>query len=555
MDTQAIQTAAHALLRGQLEDRQPWELGAVAQWIADAISQRSVEITKEKIRAACAALNAHRHYDPTRLLAQTWIELNGFDVTLQRQWAQGLINLSALDAAQALLQDGLARLQACTASALAAKELPEYRGLLARIEKQRFANNGDLDALVAATDAYLSAYRTLSPPSHWHGINAAALLTRQTREGLSVRDVGITAEQIAKDIHTRLVKTWQTDTSDRWMAVSLSEAALALGRFDEAELWLYRFLHHPQTRPFDIDSYDRQLREIWQANAVGPGPEGPSRLARIIAQHVMRSQSRLAISPSTLSAIKQELANDPVGLEKNFSGERNFSLDSLRNMIAACDFIGCVSNRLGQRLGTGFLLCAGELSPSDIWNSTPVFVTNAHVISKEMSNAIAPDDALISFEAEAAAKGAPTFYSVAEVLYTSLPAALGARMPDQDHLDVTIVRLQGVDDPAKGLTLAKNLPLIDRKSRAYVVGHPLGSGLQISLHDSQLLDIDDERRLIHYRTPTDPGSSGSPVFNGAWKVIALHHGGSAQTPRLHGEGHYEANEGITLEAIRRKLPS
>jgi len=39
---------------------------------------------------------------------------------------------------------------------------------------------------------------------------------------------------------------------------------------------------------------------------------------------------------------------------------------------------------------------------------------------------------------------------------------------------------------------------------------------------------------MHYRTPTDPGSSGSPVFNAKWEVVALHHAGSPATPRLHG---------------------
>jgi len=43
------------------------------------------------------------------------------------------------------------------------------------------------------------------------------------------------------------------------------------------------------------------------------------------------------------------------------------------------------------------------------------------------------------------------------------------------------------------------------------------------------------------------------VFNMGWQVIALHHGGSRSTPRLRGSGVYEANEGIALSAVRRKL--
>jgi hypothetical protein len=35
--------------------------------------------------------------------------------------------------------------------------------------------------------------------------------------------------------------------------------------------------------------------------------------------------------------------------------------------------------------------------------------------------------------------------------------------------------------------------------------------------------------------------------------MAVHHSGSSKTRRLHGEGTYEANEGIALAAIRTRL--
>jgi V8-like Glu-specific endopeptidase len=127
--------------------------------------------------------------------------------------------------------------------------------------------------------------------------------------------------------------------------------------------------------------------------------------------------------------------------------------------------------------------------------------------------------------------------------------------PSNDNLDVTVARLENLPKLYKSLGTAAQLPLIESKSKAYVIGHPRGSGLQISLHDSRLIDVDDDERLIHYRTPTDPGSSGSPVFNDQWDVIGIHHGGSSTTPRLHGTGSYEANEAIALAAVRRKLNS
>jgi hypothetical protein len=221
----------------------------------------------------------------------------------------------------------------------------------------------------------------------------------------------------------------------------------------------------------------------------------------------------------------------------------------LKRMLAACSSIGCVSTRAGERLGTGFLLPgeAFSLGPE------PVFVTNAHVLSQDVPNAIRREDALVTFEVESTAANTPVFHPVKEVLFSSPPGDLGFRSPTNDNLDVSIVRLDAPLEQQTCLKAAAQLPLVDSKTKAYVVGHPRGGGLQISLHDSLLLDIDEDERLVHYRTPTDPGSSGSPVFNADWEVIALHHGGSASTPRLRGTGTYEANEAIALGAIARKL--
>jgi hypothetical protein len=239
------------------------------------------------------------------------------------------------------------------------------------------------------------------------------------------------------------------------------------------------------------------------------------------------------------------------GLEKNFLGESTFSLANIRDMLDACSSIGCVTNKAGARLGTGFLVDGEWLG---FGSAGIVFVTNAHVISDKVPKAIYPDNALVTFEIESELAGTPVFYKVDRVLGTCPPARLGTS--SDEALDFTVVTLGREAQSAgqlKALKAAACLPLVENKTKAYVVGHPLGSGLQISLHDSVLLDIDDAERLVHYRTPTDPGSSGSPVFNSEWEVIGLHHGGSEDTPRLHGSGSYETNEAISLLSIRKHL--
>ena len=101
-----------------------------------------------------------------------------------------------------------------------------------------------------------------------------------------------------------------------------------------------------------------------------------------------------------------------------------------------------------------------------------------------------------------------------------------------------------------------------RTARVYVIGHPGGRDLAFSFQDNELLDHEGPPEgkpqipgvcRVHYRAPTEGGSSGSPVFNARlWEVIALHHkGGKLGMPRLNGEaGTYAANEGISMLSIR-----
>jgi len=46
---------------------------------------------------------------------------------------------------------------------------------------------------------------------------------------------------------------------------------------------------------------------------------------------------------------------------------------------------------------------------------------------------------------------------------------------------------------------------------------------RIAITANQVVNVFEHR--LQYTTDTLPGSSGSPVFNDAWEVIALHHAG------------------------------
>ncbi|MFJ4616636.1 trypsin-like serine peptidase [Streptomyces sp. NPDC088812] len=102
-----------------------------------------------------------------------------------------------------------------------------------------------------------------------------------------------------------------------------------------------------------------------------------------------------------------------------------------------------------------------------------------------------------------------------------------------------------------------------------IIGHPRGRLKEIAVRDNALqVRLDD---FLHYRTDTEPGNSGSPVFNDQWEVIALHHSG---VPRTDEQGHilrrdgrvrqpgdgddatdWVSNEGVRISSILKHVAS
>ena len=64
---------------------------------------------------------------------------------------------------------------------------------------------------------------------------------------------------------------------------------------------------------------------------------------------------------------------------------------------------------------------------------------------------------------------------------------------------------------------------VTRGERVNIIQHPGGGYKQIAVHDNRVLRVLDT--VIRYRTDTQPGSSGSPVFDNDWNLVGLHHSG------------------------------
>ncbi|MCV3215637.1 serine protease [Plectonema radiosum NIES-515] len=117
-------------------------------------------------------------------------------------------------------------------------------------------------------------------------------------------------------------------------------------------------------------------------------------------------------------------------------------------------------------------------------------------------------------------------------------------------LDYTLVELEG--EPGKKWGWLPLMPKrISSGGRVNIIQHPSGQAKQISLQNNFVEYVGGN--VMQYITSTLPGSSGSPVFNDAWEVVALHHAGG-DIPEPTTQRRYVRNEGILVGSILADLP-
>ncbi|MFN7570984.1 MAG: DNA/RNA non-specific endonuclease [Betaproteobacteria bacterium] len=180
----------------------------------------------------------------------------------------------------------------------------------------------------------------------------------------------------------------------------------------------------------------------------------------------------------------------------------------------------------GQTLGfgTGFLIAPG------------VLMTNHHVISGEAD----ARNAFAEFDYELDVDGNKKDLVEFEILTNPAPIAL-------ERLDFCLVAVAPRSrDSRRSLSDYGWLPLDPTPGKAFIgeyltiVQHPGGERKQVCVRENQLLLFDANRDTLWYKTDTVAGSSGSPVFNNAWQVCALHHSG---IPKTDGQGRWLTVDG------------
>jgi V8-like Glu-specific endopeptidase len=115
-------------------------------------------------------------------------------------------------------------------------------------------------------------------------------------------------------------------------------------------------------------------------------------------------------------------------------------------------------------------------------------------------------------------------------------------------LDFTLVKIKEQDiQELKDygfLQLSKNG--VQPNDFVNIIQHPLGGPKQIGIYNNLVMYADDD--IVQYMTDTAEGSSGSPVLNSDWEVVALHHSGGWVDDRTTNQK-VRRNQGTNIKRI------
>ena len=191
-----------------------------------------------------------------------------------------------------------------------------------------------------------------------------------------------------------------------------------------------------------------------------------------------------------------------------------------------------------------------------------LLLTNNHVLNT-LENAAA---STIEFNVQDGSDGTP----LKPELFALAPQDFFFTDPVLDFTVVAVGQSSNGTSPLTGFGFNKARPDDDPvlvEEYVNIIQHPNGQPKQLALRDNQVVDLLAD--FLHYRADTQPGSSGAPVFNDQWQVVALHHSGvpkrNSQNEILARNGEvwraemgedqidWIANEGVRLSRILQHI--
>jgi V8-like Glu-specific endopeptidase len=511
--------------------------------------ESQVPVPLQMLERIMQSLRSKRMFELIRKVGECCLQLGLETYTIRRQYAQSLLDEDIYAAAMAILVQ-LRTETGRDPDVSAFNEYAEATGLLGRIYKQQYVNASQphepriLHLLEQSIQYYQEIYFQNRDLYLWHGINLVALIHRARVDLTGLKELPDPGP-IALDILLHVGRRDMRHEATAFDFALALEGCIALDRQAEALTWADKYVNSPLAGAFEIASTLRQLREVWRVTM--DMPIGRQLLPLLSAALLTREGATLTISTAELDQHKSSADS----VSKEF--ERVLSSDSFKTYqwylkgLKACSAVARIGLDTSVGWGTGFLI-SGELLSKDLEGKV-VLLTNAHVISDDPINnngSLSAEEAVATLEA--VDKGLQL--KCGKIVRTSSIFELDTTILCFDETVQAQLKSFRDKDSLHTYSIARTLPVPDGKERVYIIGHPCGGVLQISLQDNILLSCND--RLMHYRTPTARGSSGSPVFNDNWELIGIHHAGGSRMRKLDDPYQLEeANEGIRIDAIQK----
>lgn len=119
-----------------------------------------------------------------------------------------------------------------------------------------------------------------------------------------------------------------------------------------------------------------------------------------------------------------------------------------------------------------------------------------------------------------------------------------------DTLDFSLLQLEKKPNNIHPLSFAAETPR--KQDLAVIVQHPAGAPQKFILDHSCIIAKapQDTHPFLNYTTNTLNGSSGSPVFNTNWEIVALHRAGATLNKSTSFKSY---NEGVQIQLIQEKI--
>ncbi|WEK34508.1 MAG: serine protease [Candidatus Pseudobacter hemicellulosilyticus] len=189
---------------------------------------------------------------------------------------------------------------------------------------------------------------------------------------------------------------------------------------------------------------------------------------------------------------------------------------------------------VGNESGTGFIIESGWL------------LTNNHVLpNREIAG-----QAMVQFGYQLPA-GIPVDQKRAIAVKAESVARLDpgteadGRFFTNKEQDWTLVKLEPREPAYPHLFFSKQPA--QEGDFVNIIQHPLGGPKQIGIYNNLVMFAGDG--ILQYMTDTNDGSSGSPVFNSNWEVVAIHHSGGWVKDGQNGTP-VKRNQGTPISIIK-----